>query len=201
MLDTVIEYTAVLCNAIYLILISQKKIVGWIFGVLASALTMYYCLRAGLNAEAFLMLFYIGAGFYGYYAWKKKSLETSIDKVHGTDRNPGIQIVQWSLLKHLLFIAACAALSGLVYLIVNEIPGSKKPLLDSFTTGFAILVTFMVAVKELHNWLYWLVINGVSIYLYLDRELEVYAYQMIGFQVMAIYGYYQWIKLYKNQKA
>lgn len=193
MLDTVIEYSAVLCNAIYLILISQKKIAGWIFGVLASALMMHSCLRTGLNAEAFLMLFYIGAGLYGYYSWKKESLEET--------NKDGIEIVQWSMLKHLLFMVACAALSGLVYLIVNEIPGSEKPLIDSLTTGFAILVTFMVAVKELHNWLYWLVINSVTIYLYLDRGMEVYAYQMIGFQVMAIYGYYQWIKLYKNQKA
>lgn len=193
MLDTVIEYTAVLCNAIYLILISQKKIVGWIFGVLASALMMYSFLRSGLNAEAFLMLFYIVAGFYGYYSWKKESAVQS--------KADGIQIVQWSMLKHLLFIVACTALSGLVFLIVNEIPGSEKPLIDSLTTGFAILVTFMVAVKELHNWLYWLVINSVSIYLYLDRELEIYAYQMIGFQAMAIYGYYQWIQLYKNQKT
>ncbi len=148
MLDTVLEYTVIVFNLLYLILISRKRIAGWFFGILASGIMMYTFLKIHLNAEAFLMLFYIVAGFYGWYSWHKRQPGGSEEK--------NIQIIEWSLIKHLLFIITCCGLSLLIFLIIQQIPSSEMPLIDSFTTGFAILVTFMVAIKELHNWLYWI---------------------------------------------
>ena len=45
------------------------------------------------------------------------------------------------------------------------------PYLDSFTTVAAVVTTFMVARKVLENWAYWFVIDGLSVYLYISREL------------------------------
>ena len=59
----------------------------------------------------------------------------------------------------------------------------------------------MVARKIIENWLYWVVIDAVSIYLYLDRGL----YQTAGlyglYIVLAVAGFIVWIKTYREQST
>ena len=74
------------------------------------------------------------------------------------------------------------------------------PYLDSFTTWGAVLTTYMVAKKVLENWLYWLVIDTVAIYLYLDRELYLTALLMVIYVVLALFGFKMWLKTYQQQK-
>ena len=74
------------------------------------------------------------------------------------------------------------------------------PFLDSFTTWGSVLTTWMVARKILENWLYWLVIDGVSIYLYLDRELYFTALLFAVYIVIIFFGYYQWLQHLKQQR-
>ena len=57
----------------------------------------------------------------------------------------------------------------------------------------------MVARKVLEKWLYWIVINTISIYLYLDRGLEQTALMFMLYLVLAILGYYAWRKKYVDQ--
>ncbi len=42
--------------------------------------------------------------------------------------------------------------------------------LDTFTTVFAVFATYMLTKKVLENWLYWVVIDAVSIYIYIRRS-------------------------------
>ena len=68
------------------------------------------------------------------------------------------------------------------------------PIIDSFTTVFSIFATFMVAKKILGNWLYWIVIDIASVYLYDSRDLKQTAFLFIVYTAFAIYGYFSWIK-------
>jgi nicotinamide mononucleotide transporter len=73
------------------------------------------------------------------------------------------------------------------------------PYLDSFTTWGAVITTYMVAQKVLENWLYWLVIDTVAIYLYIDRELYLTALLMAVYVVLAMLGWLMWLKEYREQ--
>ena len=57
----------------------------------------------------------------------------------------------------------------------------------------------MVARKVLENWLYWIVINAVSIYLYIDRGLDQTAAMFALYLVLATLGFYAWKKAYVTQ--
>jgi nicotinamide mononucleotide transporter len=59
----------------------------------------------------------------------------------------------------------------------------------------------MVARKVLENWLYWIVIDGVSIFLYIDRELYQTAGLFVLYLVLAVIGYLAWRKAYFEQSA
>ena len=75
------------------------------------------------------------------------------------------------------------------------------PYIDSFTTWGSVITTFMVARKIVENWMYWIVIDAVSIFLYIDREL----YQTVGlysiYLVLAVIGYLAWRKAYFQQRT
>ena len=59
----------------------------------------------------------------------------------------------------------------------------------------------MVTQKILENWLYWLVIDSVSIYLYLDRELYLTAALFAVYVIIVIFGYRQWLQHYRAQSS
>jgi len=50
----------------------------------------------------------------------------------------------------------------------------------------------MVARKVLQNWHYWFVIDAVSVYLYLQRGLDLTAILFCVYLVMIVFGYRAW---------
>ena len=74
---------------------------------------------------------------------------------------------------------------------------AKMPIVDSFTTVFSIFATYMVAKKILGNWLYWIVIDMVSVYLYFSRDLHLTSLLFMAYTIIAIFGYFSWIKKMK----
>ena len=63
----------------------------------------------------------------------------------------------------------------------------------------SVITTYMVTQKILSNWLYWIVINSVGIFLNLDRELYLTVLLLLSYQVISILGYFEWRKSYYEQ--
>jgi nicotinamide mononucleotide transporter len=57
----------------------------------------------------------------------------------------------------------------------------------------------MVARKVIDNWLYWMVINSASIYLFLDRELYQTTGLLVLYIVLSVMGYRFWLKSLQEQ--
>jgi nicotinamide mononucleotide transporter len=64
-----------------------------------------------------------------------------------------------------------------------------------------VVATFMVARKILENWIYWFVIDAVSVYLYLSRELYFTAALFVAYLVMIVFGYRSWRRSMLEQAA
>ena len=174
------EWAAVLLNVAYVILVSRRIRLGWVFGGVASAISVVLFYWALLPSEAFLYLFYTVMAIYGFVTWQAKAEE--------------VEIVQWDLKNHVITIASGVALAGIFYMYSQYFQDAAKPVLDAFTTSFSILATFMVVWRVLSNWIYWIIIDLVTVYLYVSRGLDVYAIQMGVFAILALLGYLQWKK-------
>jgi nicotinamide mononucleotide transporter len=59
----------------------------------------------------------------------------------------------------------------------------------------------MVARKVLENWFYWFVIDGVSVLLYISRELYLTAALFVLYLVLIVVGYWTWRKAMRIQSA
>jgi nicotinamide mononucleotide transporter len=59
----------------------------------------------------------------------------------------------------------------------------------------------MVARKVLENWWYWILINSVSIFLFIDRELYQTAAMLGVYLLLTLIGYMAWRKTYIEQNS
>ena len=179
-----IESIAVLFSILYIILAAKENISCWLAAIISVSTYIYICFSAQLYAETMLQVFYLLMAFYGYYNWRKKE--------------SCLQIIEWSIKKHLIvFILATTAtfLMGFYFVTYTN---AKMPIIDSFTTIFSIIATYMVVKKVLGNWLYWIVIDSVSVYLYFSRDLHLTSLLFITYTIIAFFGYFNWLKIIKR---
>ena len=94
----------------------------------------------------------------------------------------------WEYHLSLLLIAGAGAFA-LAHLLKKRTK-SQLPGLDSFTTIFSIGATWLMVNFVHENWLYWIVIDIVSIYLYLKRGMPLGALLFLLYTLMAIDGYF-----------
>ncbi|MDC0249491.1 nicotinamide riboside transporter PnuC [Flavobacteriales bacterium] len=180
---SIIETLAVIFSIIYVILAAKESILCWWAAAISVTLYIYICFSAQLYAETGLQVFYLFMAFYGYYHWNKKE--------------QSLQIIEWSISKHLFILVIGVILTFLMGFYFATYTNAKIPIIDSFTTVFSLFATYMVAKKILGNWLYWIVIDTVSVYLYSSRDLHLTSLLFIAYTIIAIFGYFSWIKKMK----
>lgn len=183
------ELGAVLCGIAYIILAAREHIACWFFGILNGGLSVYLFYQSGLLAESVLYLYYVLAGIYGWYAWAY---------TRRPDQDPSHQLLvgEWRWTIHLVLIASGVILSLLVAWFLQAYTQAQMPLIDAHTTVFSFIATYLVTRKILSNWIYWIVIDGVSVWLYASRDLYLYALLMAGYTLLAFWGYWSWRRHY-----
>ena len=179
-----IESVAVFFSILYVILAAKENIWCWGAGVISVSLYIYICFFSQLYPETGLQVFYLFMAFYGFYHWNKKE--------------QSLQISEWSISKHLFILIVGAVLTFLMGFYFATYTNAKMPIVDSFTTVFSLFATYMVVKKILGNWLYWIVIDTVSVYLYFSRDLHLTSLLFMAYTIIAIFGYFNWLK--KMQK-
>jgi nicotinamide mononucleotide transporter len=75
-----------------------------------------------------------------------------------------------------------------------EIEKSSMPFLDAFTTAASIVATWMLARKLIEHWLIWIVIDVLSMGMYLYKGMFFYAFLFVVYTIGAILGYVEWRK-------
>jgi len=182
---SVVEIIAVVLGLLYLILISFSQRIAWIFGIFSSAIYVYLSLHGNLYLQAGLQFIYVILGIYGYINWGK-SEETKL-KI-------------WKLKQHFLVgipTLVLAILLGLVFTKTNQ----KLPYLDAFITAFAVLATYLTTKSILENWLYWIVLNLFSMYLWFEQGLHPTVFLFGINTIMAVFGFILWFKKWKREEA
>ena len=112
----------------------------------------------------------------------------------GSKQNDELQISTLNTNQHLLLISGGLVLSFLVGYFFAEYTGAAATNLDALTTVFSIIATFMVVRKILENWIYWIVVDAVYVYLYFTRGSVLFTLLMVIYTVIAIFGYLEWKK-------
>ena len=182
---SLLEWLAVLTGTLYVILISYKQIIAWLFALISSLLYVYICFNYQLYLESFLQFFYVAMAIYGWLNWKKEINTTTI--------------IKWPIKNHLINIGLSSILTLILGFTFSKFTNQANPFTDAFTTVFSLTATFMVTKRVLENWIYWIIIDGVSIFLYSSRALYLTSVLFFIFTLIAVFGYIKWKREFKTQ--
>ena len=181
------EWIAVVTGVIYVLLIMAQRRLGWVFGAISAAILMVLAARARLPMNALLQASYVVAAVYGWLAWSRGGVVKPI--------------TFWRPRGHLFAIAACVVVSlGLAKLLAIE-GSSAFPFTDSLVACAGLVATWMLARVYIENWLYWVVVDTVSIYMFFSQGLVVASLLYVLFLLIASFGFFNWLRKYRRQAA
>ena len=182
------EFVAVIFAIAYLLLAVRENIWCWLFAFMSTAIYTVLFWDVSLLMESALNVYYMAMAVYGYHQWTRGG---------GNGDGPhALEIQFMSMRQHVLVIAAIAVLTLLSGSLLGQYSSAAWPFVDSFTTWASVITTYLVARKYLQNWLYWIVIDAVSVPLYIDRGLNLTALLFVSYIVIAGFGYIGWRKHY-----
>ncbi|HQY69514.1 MAG TPA: nicotinamide riboside transporter PnuC [Pseudomonadales bacterium] len=185
------EALAVLLGITYLLLAMRESLWCWPAAFLSTLIYLFLFWHAELPMESGLQFYYLAMAVYGWWHWRGGTTEAA----------EPLPVRTWPWRYHVVAIVLVLAATLASGAALTHAGLGRLPYLDSFTTWGAILTTWMVAQKVLENWLYWLVVDGVSLYLYLDRGLHLTALLFVVYLVIVVFGYFQWRRHYREQHA
>ena len=185
---SLLEWIAFATGLLYVILAAKRLIICWLFAFVSSVIFVYLCFIGALYLESILQLFYVAMAIVGWISWRQGQDEVK-------------EIKQWTISQHVTNIAISGFVAAVAGLMFDLYTNQASPYIDAFTTVFSLAATFMVTRKVMENWLYWIVIDLFSVYLYASRGYYALALQMAIFTVLALVAYMAWRKQFKLQSA
>jgi len=175
-----IELIAVFAAILYLVLAVRQNILCWFAWIISSCLYFFIMFQANLYMESLLQIFYIVMGIYGWMQWSKGVSEG------------GFEVNTMTSLQHTKVLGCILFLSIFFGLFLEKFTDAAMPFWDSLTTWGAVLTTYLVAKKFIENWIYWFVIDFISVFLFISRDLYLTAGLFFAYLIIICFGYKAW---------
>ncbi len=175
----------------YILLAIRQSIWCWPAAFLSTLIYAILFFDVSLLMDSALNVYYLIMAVYGWYSWKYS----------GKLQEKELEITTYGLNKNIKIIAVLTVISLAFGYIMANYTHADFAYIDSFTTVFAVFGTYMLAKKVIENWIYWIVIDAVSIYIYIQKGLNLTAIMFIIYTVLAFVAYKKWSKEYDSAKT
>lgn len=181
-----IDWVVTLTGIIYVVLAARENIWCWFWGFISCSFWAYadfYLYQ--LYADGALQLFYVAMSAWGLWQWQ-----------FGQGAKGALPIQKMERQEHIWVISLGIIGGGLAGYFLGTYTDAAASYPDAITTVFAILATYLVVQKKLENWLYWLGIDFVYLFIYGSQGAYLFVLIMLIYLVVAYYGWKNWQKSY-----
>ena len=152
-------------------------------GLVALVMYTWVYFDAKLYAESVLQVVCFGLMVYGWYEW-----------LHGGAHKTELPVSRTPRWAWIAGMAVGVAGSAQVIAFQLRFTDNPNPYVDSSLFVFSLVAQWMTARKWIENWVLWVVINTISVPLYVVRGLYPTAVLYVVLWLLAIVGYVQWRK-------
>lgn len=176
-----LEILSALLNGGYALGLAIGKRWAWplgFFGTLAGVVVLF---DAKLYAESLLNLGYAALAVFGWLQWGRSELKSSGRSTYD------------------FMLAVGLALS--TAFLMKAATDNPRPLADGVMFAGGILGTWWQVKRERLNWIIWMTLNGVGVWLYADRGLWIYAAYSAVMAVVSVWGWFRWSAPAKTDQA
>ena len=180
-----LQIAGVLLGLLYLWLEYRADIRLWIVGLVMPLIhgALYY--KSGLYADCSMQAYYVLAGLYGWLVWRRRGRKTDAGQT-GPEDAVGAKRTAPAL------AAVYAAAHIGLYLLLTRFTDSTVPFWDAGTTALSVVAMWMLSRKLVEQWLVWLVVDLVTVGLYLYKDLPYTAGLYALYSALAVAGYLRW---------
>jgi len=182
LIENYIEILGTLLSIAYLLLSIRQNILLWPMGILSAALYVIVFFQAKFYADMGLNVYYLLISIYGWVTWASAKNKTGVKMP--VKKLRGLHLILAALTIILLFAG--------IGLILDNFTDSPLPYWDSLTTSASVVATWMLTRKYIEHWILWVVIDLISMGLYIYKGLYPTAVLFMIYTIMALVGYRQW---------
>ncbi|MCX2738574.1 nicotinamide riboside transporter PnuC [Pontibacter anaerobius] len=186
---SLVELTGVVFGILGVWLAAKPSVWTWPASLVSVGMYVLVFYDARLYADMGLNVFYVITSLYGWYVWLYGGK-------HHTERKVGRTTAKE--LSVLLVLGALFTL-GLGYFLDNYTDADLS-YTDSATTAVSLIGYWMMAKKQLENWIVWLVVDVVYVGVYTYKELYLTSFLYIVFLALCVQGYRNWKKEIAQQQ-
>jgi nicotinamide mononucleotide transporter len=176
-----IEVVAMVITVWSIWLATKENIWYYPTGLVALLLYTWIYYNARLYAEALLQIICFALMVYGWYEW-----------LHGGTNKKELPVSKTPHWAWTAGITAGILGSAMTIWIQKTYTDNPNPYVDSSLLAWSLVAQWMTARKWIESWVLWLVINTISIPLYVVRGLWPTVVLYIALWVLAIMGYKEW---------
>ncbi len=178
---TMLETVAVVFGLLSVWYAKKANILVFPTGIISVLIYVYICFYAGLYADMGINGFYFLMSVYGWYKWTRKDASENM-----------IPITKSNTAQHVAAASGAAVFFFILTFVLINYTDSTVPNWDALTTAIFIIGMWLMALKKLENWVYWIIGNVISIPLYFHKGLVLTSFQYAVFLILAILGYIAW---------
>ncbi|WP_313000779.1 nicotinamide riboside transporter PnuC [Chryseobacterium gleum] len=181
----------------------------WVYptGIVSTMIYVYILFNFGLLGDCLINVYYTIMSIYGWILWAKNSE----DHIHVD--------VTWAARKEwiyasILFILSLALVTLIYYYkpyIDNQfsMEGTSLGLyhldwanwMDVFTTSIFLVGMWFMAKQRIESWIFWIIGDIICIPMMIFKGLGITSVQYLVFTIMAISGYVNWKKSFKEKST
>jgi len=181
-----IEIIGAIVGLLYLYFEYKAHILMWPTGIVMSSFYTIVFIQATFYAFASINIYYILAGIYGWIMWSRSPKETE---------NSDVGILRTPTRLYLPIFLSITILYVVILYILATFTDSKVLYGDSFVTTLSVVAMWMLARRYAEQWLLLIVVNIVSVFLYLYQDLYPTSIMYLVYAVVSVFGYIRWKKL------
>lgn len=182
---TPVEGVSVVFGVAYSLLAVKRSRWCWVAGGISSGLLVYLAWAAKLPMQAALQGYYVAMAVYGFWRWSRDQ--------GGAAQSVTTLPVRAHLVAGALIIAASLVSST----VLAGQTQAAWPFLDSFTMWGSLFATWLVAQVKLENWLYWIVFDAISMFLFAAQGLMFVSLLFAVYLVVATVGFVAWFRTWR----
>ncbi len=185
-------------------LTARAKVLSWPVGIVGTILYLFLFYQIRLYSDLFEQSYFLVTGFIGWWAWTHP--RTRAEATKGDE----LKISRNSAKENMIFLGLVAAGTVLLtYVTANLhlwLPAyfpepASFPFLDAFTTAMSFTAQWLLAKKRLENWLLWIVVDAIDIWLYWAKGVKFISLEYVLFFFIASAGLFQWLREYRQYKT
>ena len=185
-----VEIFGLFAGSLSIALLIKQSIWTWPVGIAYTVASLHVFYTAKLYADFTLHVFFLIMSLYGWYYW-----------LRGNNRIDSELLVSREKKKVLVYsLVICSVAIIFTSNLFTLYTDADLPYWDSTTSILSIFAIWLQSRKKIESWIFWLIIDILSVGIYFYKELYFYSLLYSIYVVMAFLGYVAWLESYSDEQ-